>query len=162
MFQVSFFTLIFTLPCLSSSAVTLCQLSRVQQKSPTQTAVWHGHISLLSGVLCRPVVSDPLFNLGRTILQASSLPLLSAHNSLCGRTSQPGAAAGLSHSCSGFDLLPFTPDLSHRGRLTVRGSWERHHSNKTFVNISVASFKAQKNHAGLLAQPAALSHCLRS
>lgn len=40
-------------------------------------------------------------------------PLIFAHNSLCGRSSQSGATAGLSHSCSGFDLLPFTSDLSH-------------------------------------------------
>lgn len=39
--------------------------------------------------------------------------------SLCG-TIQSGATAGLSHSCSGFDLLPFTSDLSHCGRLPVR------------------------------------------
>lgn len=121
-FQVSLYILIFTFLFLSSSSVTLCQLSHVRHKSPTQTDVWHGHISLLSGVLCHPVVSDPLFNLGRTILQASSLPLISAHNSLCGRTSQSGATAGLSHSCSGFDLLPFTSDLSHCGRLPVRGA----------------------------------------
>lgn len=106
----------------SSSSVTLCPLSCVLRMSATQTDVCFGHISLLSDVLCYPVVGDPLFNHGRTILQASSLPLVSVHNSLHGRTSQSGATAGLSHSCSGLDLSPFTYDLSRCGKLPVRGA----------------------------------------
>lgn len=149
MFQVSLYILIFTLPFLSSSTVTLCQLSSMQHKSPKQTDVWRGHISLLSGVLCHPVVGDPLFNLARTILQASNLPLISAHNSLRGRASRSGATAGLSHSCSGFDLSPLTSDLSHCGRLPVRGA-ERDITVKnwmqTMLHISVA-FQDLKNHA---------------
>lgn len=69
-----------------------------------------------------PVVGDPPFNLGRTVLQASRLTLISAHISPRGRTSRTGATAGLSPSCSGFNLLPFTSDLSHCGKLPVRGA----------------------------------------
>lgn len=76
------------------------------------------------------------------ISQASSLPLIPAHNSLCGQASQWGAAAGLSHSCSGFDLLPLTSDLSHCGRLPVRGAErditakKRRRKKKKFENFS--------------------------
>lgn len=119
---ICLFSFAVSLPFLSSFSVTVCQLSHVLCMSPTQTDVCCGHISLLSNVLCHPVVSDPRFNHGWTFLQASSLPLVSVHNSLCGRTSQSGATAGLSRSCSGFDLSPFTYDLSHCSSLPVKGA----------------------------------------
>lgn len=99
----------------------LCANYPVCSTSPTQTDVCRGHISLLPDVPCHPVVGDLRFNHGWTVLQASSLPLVSAHNSLCRRASQSGATAGLSRSCSGFDLSPFTYDLSHCGRLLQLG-----------------------------------------
>lgn len=124
-FQVSLSLLVFTMPFFSSSIVTFCQL---QQKSPPQTDVWHGHISLLSTVLCRPWSVTRFLTPAGPFCKALNLPLIPAHNSFCSHAGQPGATERLSHSCSGFDLLPFTFDLSHCGRLPVRGEIGRDHS----------------------------------
>lgn len=126
-FQVSLSLLVFTMPFFSSSIVPLCQLP-VQHKSPPQTDVRHGHISLLSTVLCRPWSVTRFLTPAGPFCKALNLPLIPAHNSFCSHAGQPGATQRLSHSCSGFDLLPFTFDLSHCGRLPVRGEIWRDHS----------------------------------
>lgn len=97
-----------------------CQLP-IQHKSPPQTDVRHGHISLLFTVLCRLWSVTRFLTPAGPFCKALNLPLIPAHNSFCRHVGQPGATERLSHSCSGFDLLPFTFDLSHCGRLPIRG-----------------------------------------
>lgn len=128
-----------------SSIVTLCQLP-IQHKSPLQTDVRHGHISLLSTVLCRPWSVTRFLTPAGLFCKALNLPLIPAHNSFCRHTGQPGATERLSHSCSGFDLLPFTFDLSHCGRLPVRGEIQTRDHSPDPVRLNI-----QPSHGGLCA-----------
>lgn len=112
-------------PCISLfslrsfSFIIFCELVPITPvygtEPPTQPDVRCGHISLLSGVLCHPVVSDPRFKSLPKL--ASSLLLIPAHNSLCGRTNQSGPR----HSCSVL-IYHLSPLSSRTGSLPLRGA----------------------------------------
>lgn len=131
----------FALSSLSSSSsdfgpIILTSSTSPPQSPPTRTDVRHGRISLLSGVLCRPVVSDPSFNLEASesffffspfffSAKPSALPHCfppHMHGPLRGRPSRRSARGRrrwrrrLSHSCSGFDPSPLTSAPSHGGQ----------------------------------------------
>lgn len=128
-FAPSFFS---SSPC-DFGPIILTSSTSPPQSPPTRTDVRHGLISLLSGVLCRPVVSDPSFNLeahrkfffsplsqSRQRFPTASPP----HARLALRAPASGgqrAGGGrwrrrLRHSCSGFDPSPLTSDPSHGGQ----------------------------------------------
>lgn len=127
--------------------------------SPAQTDVWRGHISLLSGVLCHPVVSDPLLNLGRNHFAGVKPPADSCTQFTLRAYESVGGNRGVKPLVFWFWSITF-----HLWSFTLQqaaclgGSWERRHSEeKKIVNADQCFFFY---HTGLLSCRAALDCCL--